>query len=64
MVVAGLENRGRTEDVETDGCWHQLKKPESDTNGPEERQRGTAPTLPPPSGPDTAQPAAGKKTWI
>ena len=33
------------------------KNPESDTNGPEERQRGTAP-----SGPDTVQPASSKNT--
>lgn len=25
MAVAGLKRRGRTGDVETDGCWHQPK---------------------------------------
>ena len=25
VAVAGLKRHGRTGDVETDGCWHQLK---------------------------------------
>lgn len=44
----------------TGGCRNRwvlasAENPESDTNGPKERQRGTAP-----SGPDTAQPASSK----
>lgn len=54
MAIAGLKRRGRTGDVGKDRCWRQLKT-EFDTNGPEEKHRGIAP-----SGPDTSQPAGSK----
>lgn len=54
MAAAGLKRRGRTGDVGNDRCWRWLKT-EFDTNGPEEKHRGLAP-----SGPDTSQPAGSE----
>lgn len=40
MVVADLKRRGRTGDVETDGCWHQLKTQCLTLMGPERDAEG------------------------
>lgn len=40
VAVAGLKRRGRTGDVETDGCWHQLKTRSLTLMGPKRDGEG------------------------